>query len=95
MPSPASARGEQRTLKNGQLQRIRRRHQGFRILLITISLLLLLQPIALRWPWLNPLGANSLSLVMMLFLTRFSPVRSHSKLFYGSASPPSPASCAG
>ncbi len=66
-----------------QIQRIRRRHRGYNIVLVTISLLLLLQPLAQRWPLLNPLGAITLALVMMLFLTRYSPLRARKRLSYG------------
>ena len=66
-----------------QILRIRLRHRGYNIVLVTISLVLLMQPVAQRWPLLNPLGAITLSLVMMLFLTRYSPLRSRKRLFYG------------
>lgn len=66
-----------------QILRIRLRHRGYIIVLVTISLVLLMQPIAQRLPLLNPLGAITLSLVMMLFLTRYSPLRERKRLFYG------------
>jgi len=66
-----------------EIRRIRRRHRGYNIVLATISLLLLLQPLAQRLPLLNPLGAITLALVMMLFLTRYSPLRARRKVFYG------------
>jgi hypothetical protein len=66
-----------------QILRIRLRHRGYIIVLVTISVVLLMQPIAQRWPLLNPLGAITLSLVMMLFLTRYSPLRERKRLFYG------------
>ena len=71
------------TLRHEEIQRIRRRHRGYRVLLITISLLLLLQPLALRWPLLNPLGAITLALVILLLLSRYSPLRSRRRVFYG------------
>jgi hypothetical protein len=64
-----------------EIRRIRRRHRGYNIVLVTISLLLLLQPVAQRLPLLNPLGAISLALVMMLFLTRYSPLQARRKVF--------------
>jgi hypothetical protein len=73
----------QRRVTREQILRIRRRHRGYNIVLVTISLVLLLQPVAQRWPLLNPLGAITLSLVMMLFLTRYSPLQEHRRLFYG------------
>jgi hypothetical protein len=66
-----------------EIRRIRRRHRGYNIVLMTISLLLLLQPLAQRWPLLNPLGAITLAVVMMMFLTRYSPLRARRKVFYG------------
>jgi hypothetical protein len=72
-----------REVTREQIHRIRRRHRGYNIVLLTISLLLLLQPVAQRWPLLNPLGAITLALVMMLFLTRYSPLRGRRRLFYG------------
>lgn len=73
----------QRSITREQILRIRRRHRGYIIVLVTISVVLLMQPIAQRWPLLNPLGAITLSLVMMLFLTRYSPLRERKRLFYG------------
>jgi hypothetical protein len=62
---------------------IRRRHRGYVLLLTSTCLVLLLQPLAGWWPLLNPLAAIGLALVMMLFLTRFSPLRARRRLFYG------------
>ena len=73
----------QRSITREQILRIRRRHRGYIIMLVTISVVLLMQPVAQRWPLLNPLGAITLSLVMMLFLTRYSPLRERKRLFYG------------
>lgn len=70
-------------LNREQIGRIRRRHRGYILVLLTISLLLLLQPVAQRWPLLNPVGAITLSLVMMLFLTRYSPLLARKRLSYG------------
>jgi hypothetical protein len=72
-----------RRVTRDQIHRIRRRHRGYNIVLVTISLLLLLQPLAQRWPLLNSLGAITLALVMMLFLTRYSPLQANKRLFYG------------
>lgn len=65
------------------LQRIRRRHRGYRMMLLVICLVLLLQPLATHWPVISPLLAIVVALVMMLFLTRFSPLRSHRRILYG------------
>ena len=77
---PLAAHG---SLRREQIERIRRRHRGYRLLLATSTLVVLLQPLAQRWPLLNSLAAIVLALVMMLFLTRFSPLRAHRKSFYG------------
>lgn len=69
-------------LNQAQIQRIRRRHHGYQLLLATISLVLLLQPLAQIWPLVNSLGAIGLALVMMLFLTRFSPIQARKRQFY-------------
>ena len=47
-----------------------------------ISLVLLAQPLALTWPLVNSFGAIGLALVMMLFLTRYSPLQARKRLFY-------------
>ena len=73
----------ERRVSREQILRIRRRHRGYIIVLVTISLLLLLQPVAQRWPLLNSLGAITLALVMMLYLTRFSSLRHRRRLSYG------------
>lgn len=82
--APASAsRLQLRNLRREQLARIRHRHRGYQVQLVTISLVLMLQPLAQRWPLLNSVGAIVLSLVMMLLLTRYSPLRARRRLFYG------------
>ena len=73
----------QRSITREQILRIRRRHRGYTTVLVTISVVLLLQPVAERWPLINPLGAITLALVMMLFLTRYSPLRQRKRLIYG------------
>lgn len=80
-PTPEPSRGPDRPHRE-QLARIRRRHRGYNIVLATISLLLLLQPVAQRWPLFNPLGGITLALVMLLFLTRYSPLRARRRQFY-------------
>jgi hypothetical protein len=72
-----------RSLRRDEIERIRRRHRGYRLLLATISLLLLLQPLAHHWPLINPLGAIILALVTLLFVTRFSLLRLRLGLFIG------------
>lgn len=84
--TPASERppppGRPRRLQPDVVRRIRRRHRGYNLMLATISLVLLLQPLAQLWPLFNPLGGITLALVMMLFLTRYSPLRARRRLFY-------------
>ena len=70
-------------LRREQITRIRRRHRGYRMLLSTICLVLLLQPLAQHWLLLNSLASIVLALVMMLFLTRYSPLQARRKYFYG------------
>jgi hypothetical protein len=65
----------------GQLARIRRRHQGYVWLLLSLWLLVMLQPLALHFPLINPAGAVWLSLGMMLNLTRHSDLRFR-RVFY-------------
>lgn len=77
---PLGARGD---LRREQIARIRRRHRGYRMLLTTICLALLLQPLAQHWLLLNSLAAIVLALVMMLFLTRYSPLQARKRYFYG------------
>jgi len=90
-PAPTSSSdGRQPTRRSRRLPpdvvlRIRRRHRGYNLMLATISLLLLLQPLAQRWPLFNPLGGITLALVMVLFLTRYSPLRARKRLFYALA----------
>jgi len=79
----AQANGMNRLFNPDQIQRIRRRHRGYRLLLLTISLVLLLQPVSEAFPFLNSLAAIGLALVMMLFLTRFSPLQARKRSFYG------------
>lgn len=72
-----------RSLRRDQIERIRRRHHGYQMLLATISLLLLLQPLAHRWPLLNPLGAIALALVTLLYISRYSLLRIRLNWFIG------------
>lgn len=66
-PIPAGYR-----LGREDVRRIRLRHRGYRLLLSTISTVLLMQPLARPWSWLKPVMAIGQTLVMMLFLTRYS-----------------------
>jgi hypothetical protein len=64
-------------------QRIRRRHRGYAYLLVVVAMVVLVQPLALNWPLLTSLNSIIMAMVMMLFLTRNSAVRSHKGWLYG------------
>jgi len=66
-----------------QLNRIRKRHRGYGYLLAVITLVLLLLPFATDWPLLTSLGSVALAVVMMVFLTRFSPLQRSKRWLYG------------
>ena len=66
-----------------QLIRMRKRHRGYCYLLIVISLVLVLQPLAVTWPLLTSINAIVVALVIMLFLTRYSPLRARKRWLYG------------
>ena len=66
-----------------QLQCIRKRHRGYGYLLAVITVVLLIQPLAVDWPLLTSLNAIAVALVMMVFLTRHSPLRLHKRWLYG------------
>ncbi len=72
-----------RVFTTDQLHRIRKRHRGYVYLLIVISLVLLVQPLAVDWPLLTSLNSIAVALVMMVFLTRFSPLQVHKRWLYG------------
>ena len=65
------------------VKRIRQRHRGYRLLLLTISAVVLIQPLARQWPFITPVMAILMALVMMLFLTRYSPLQANKRLLYG------------
>ena len=48
-----------------------------------VSLAVLMQPLALNWPLLTSLNSISMAMVMMIFLTRNSVLRSHQHWLYG------------
>jgi hypothetical protein len=66
-----------------QLRRIRKRHRGYGYLLVVITLVLRLQPLATDWPLLTSLGSVALAVVMMVFLTRFSRLQRSKRWLYG------------
>ncbi|MEB3198902.1 MAG: hypothetical protein VKK62_00060 [Synechococcaceae cyanobacterium] len=74
-----------RSFTPAQIQQIRRRHQGYQMLLLVISVILLTQPLAQIWPWLTGLESIALALVMILFLVRYSPLHSRKHIIYSLA----------
>lgn len=87
-PPPANAQAQTESfggirLCREEVRRIRLRHRGYRLLLLGICAVLLIQPFARLWPLITPVVAILMALVMMLFLTRYSPLRARKRLFYG------------
>lgn len=70
------------SMTRDEISRIRLRHRGYRLLLLSITLILLLQPLSQRWSLLSPLLSITLALVMMLFLTRYSPLQARRRILY-------------
>jgi hypothetical protein len=81
--SPGPPLGEPRPIGREDVRRIRRRHRGYHLLLLAICTVLLIQPLARQVPLISPVMAILMALVMMLFLTRYSPLRARRRLFYG------------
>ena len=81
--SPRPPLGEILPIGREDVRRIRRRHRGYRVLLLTICTVLLIQPLAFQLPIISPVVAIVMALVMMLFLTRYSPLLARKRLFYG------------
>ena len=70
-------------LTREQLYRIRHRHRGYQITLATEVLLLLLLPLAQGHSWLLSVMLVLLALVLMVFVSRYSPLRQTRPLIYG------------
>jgi hypothetical protein len=66
-----------------QIERIRHRHRGYQITLATEVLLLLLLPLAQGYPWLLSVMMVLLAFVLIVFVSRFSPMRQTRPLIYG------------
>lgn len=62
-------------IERWNISRIRRRHAGYRNLLVLELLILALQPVSFHWPLLNPLLLIVLALLVVGTLTRFSMLR--------------------
>jgi hypothetical protein len=69
-------------LTRQSLQRIRHRHFGYRITLLTQVALLLLLPVSQRQPWVLSLMLCLLALVLMVFLSRYSVLQRTRPLVY-------------
>ena len=70
-------------LSRAQIDRIRHRHRGYQITLATEVLLLLLLPLAQGHPWVLSLMLVVLALVLIVFVSRYSPLRQTRPLIYG------------
>ena len=70
-------------LSREQLQRIRRRHFGYRITLLVELLLVLLLPVAQRFPWMLALMLCALAIVLVVFVSRYSALQRTKPLIYG------------
>ena len=66
-----------------QIGRLRHRHRGYQITLATEVLLLLLLPLAQGHPWLLSVMLVVLALVLIVFVSRYSPLRQTRPLIYG------------
>ena len=65
------------------LQRLRRRHLGYRLTLAVELLFLALLPLAQRVPWLLSVLLSLLAIVLVGTVSRYSPLRSSRPLIYG------------
>jgi len=65
-----------------QLQRLRHRHRGYRITLATEVLLLLLLPLAQAQPWLLSALLVLLAVVLIVFVSRYSPLQNTRPLIF-------------
>ena len=66
-----------------QLQRLRHRHRGYRISLCSEVLLLLLLPLAHQMPWLLSALLIALAVQLMVFVSRFSSLKTGRPLILG------------
>jgi hypothetical protein len=70
-------------LTRAELSRIRQRHRGYRITLLVQVGILLLLPLTQRLPGLLSLLLCLLAAVLLVFTSRFSPLRSSKRLIFG------------
>ncbi|MFM7651706.1 MAG: hypothetical protein ACKOCA_01170 [Vulcanococcus sp.] len=65
------------------LQRLRHRHLGYRLTLVTELILLALLPLAQRVPWLLSVLLSVLAIVLVCTVSRYSSLRSTRPVIYG------------
>lgn len=70
-------------LTRDELRRIRQRHNGYRITLLVQVAILLLLPLTQRLPGLLSLLLCLLAVVLLVFTSRFSPLRRSKRLIFG------------
>ncbi len=70
-------------LTRDELRRIRQRHNGYRITLLVQVAILLLLPLTQRLPGLLSLLLCLLAAVLLVFTSRFSPLRRSKRLIFG------------
>ncbi len=70
-------------LTRDKLRRIRQRHRGYRITLLVQVAILLLLPLTQRLPGLLSLLLCLLAAVLLVFTSRFSPLRRSKRLIFG------------
>ena len=70
-------------LTRAELSRIRQRHRGYRITLLVQVGILLLLPLTQRLPGLLSFLLCLLAAVLLVFTSRFSPLRSSKRLIFG------------
>lgn len=81
--APQLFTGSRNPLGRQEIRLIRLRHRGYRLLFLAICTVLLIQPLARRWTLISPVVAILMALMMMLFLTRYSPLQARKRLLYG------------
>ena len=69
-------------LSREQLRRLRRRHRGYQITLVSELLLVMLLPLAAKVPWLLAAMLCAVAVVLIVFLSRFSMLERTKPLIY-------------
>jgi hypothetical protein len=65
------------------LQCLQKRHRGYVYLMAVLSMVLILQPLAVDWPLITPWNSIAVASVIMMCLTRYSPLRTTKYWVYG------------